>query len=301
MLISARPCRRPTSKSLKSCAGVILTAPLPVSGSAYSSATIGISRPTSGRRTDLPTRSAKRAIVRMHRDAGVAEHGFRPGRRDRDEPAGQLRHRIADMPQRALGLAALDFEIGDHRVHLRVPIDEPLVAVDQPFAIERDKDAADRGGETRVHREALALPIGRGAEAAQLAGDRAARLLLPLPDALDKPLAAEIALRSALLGDLVADDDLGGDAGMIGAGLPQHVAAAHALIADQHILQREGQRMPHMQAAGHVRRRHHDRIGRLVAVGVGGKRARCFPQRVAARLHAAGSKVLSSIAEPSLI
>ncbi len=60
MLIASRPCRRPTSKSLKSCAGVILTAPLPFSGSAYSSATIGISRPTSGSRTVLPIRSACR-------------------------------------------------------------------------------------------------------------------------------------------------------------------------------------------------------------------------------------------------
>ena len=34
MLIISRPCRRPTSKSLKSCAGVILTAPEPCSGSA---------------------------------------------------------------------------------------------------------------------------------------------------------------------------------------------------------------------------------------------------------------------------
>ena len=36
-------------------------------------------------------------------------------------------------------------------------------------------------------------------------------------------------LVAAFLGELVADDDLGGDAGMVGARLPQHVAAAHAL------------------------------------------------------------------------
>jgi hypothetical protein len=33
-LICDRSCRLPTSKSLKSCAGVILTAPVPFSGSA---------------------------------------------------------------------------------------------------------------------------------------------------------------------------------------------------------------------------------------------------------------------------
>jgi hypothetical protein len=55
-LIIGSPCRLPTSKSLKSCAGVILTAPEPFSGSEYSSAIIGMRRPTSGRITFLPTK-----------------------------------------------------------------------------------------------------------------------------------------------------------------------------------------------------------------------------------------------------
>ncbi len=54
--------------------------------------------------------------------------------------------------------------------------------------------------------------------------------------------------------------------------------------ADQHVLQREGQRVPHMQAAGHVRRRHHDRVGRLAAVRIGGKAAGPLPNRIAPRL-----------------
>src|SRR5258708_4069390 len=44
MLIIRSPRRLPTSKSLKSCAGVIFTAPVPFSGSAYSSATMAMSR-----------------------------------------------------------------------------------------------------------------------------------------------------------------------------------------------------------------------------------------------------------------
>ena len=122
-------------------------------------------------------------------------------------------------------------------MHLRVPVDQPLVAVDEPLAVERHKDLADRGGERRIEGEPLAAPIGGGAEAAELAGDRPARLLLPLPDPLDKTLAAESALVDAFLGQLVGDDDLGGDAGMVGAGLPQYIAPAHPLIADQNILQ----------------------------------------------------------------
>ena len=53
-------CRRPTSKSLKSCAGVIFTAPVPFSGSEYSSATTGIARPTRGTITRRPTSAANR-------------------------------------------------------------------------------------------------------------------------------------------------------------------------------------------------------------------------------------------------
>ena len=52
-----RPARLPTSKSLKSCPGVILTAPEPSAGSACSSATIGTSRPVIGSRTCRPTKA----------------------------------------------------------------------------------------------------------------------------------------------------------------------------------------------------------------------------------------------------
>ena len=46
--------------------------------------------------------------------------------------------------------------------------------------------------------------------------------------------------RDVLLFELALDHHLGRDAGMVGARLPQRVAAAHALIADQDILEREG-------------------------------------------------------------
>ena len=57
MLISGRLCLLPTSKSLGSCAGVIFTQPVPNSLSTYSSATTGISLPTSGSISFFPTMS----------------------------------------------------------------------------------------------------------------------------------------------------------------------------------------------------------------------------------------------------
>jgi len=64
------------------------------------------------------------------------------------------------------------------------------------------------------------VPVGRGAEPAQLVDDRAARLRFPLPDPFDELLAPEPLLIDLRLGELVGDDDLCCDAGMIGTGLP---------------------------------------------------------------------------------
>jgi hypothetical protein len=48
---------------------------------------------------------------------------------------------------------------------------------------------------------------------------------------------------------------------VVGAGLPEHIAAAHALEPGEHILQRVVERMAHMQRAGDVGRRDDDAIG----------------------------------------
>ena len=54
--ISSSLCLRPISKSFGSCPGVIFSAPVPNSGSTYSSATIGSRRPTSGSTAASPIR-----------------------------------------------------------------------------------------------------------------------------------------------------------------------------------------------------------------------------------------------------
>ena len=172
------PCRLPTSKSLKSCAGVIFTAPVPFSGSAYSSATIGMRRPTSGRTACLPIRCCSRSFVRMHGDAGVAQHRLGPRRRDHDEGAGRRPrsdsrntrdarwdscrepwpaplHRRASRRRVHLNapvhLDLLHFEVGDRGLQRRVPIDEALVLIDQPVAVELDEHLDDSARQTLVH------------------------------------------------------------------------------------------------------------------------------------------------------
>ena len=88
--------------------------------------------------------------------------------------------------------------------------------------------------------------------------------------------------------ELLLDDDLRRDAGVIGAHLPQRVDAAHAVIADQHIHQRLLERVPHVQRAGDVRRRQLDaerrRAGRVARLEIPAR----FPQRVPFRLDGVG-------------
>ena len=195
----------------------------------------------------------------MDRDRGIAEHGLGPGRGDHDVAVRHALDRVADVPEVAVDLGRLDLEIRDRGLQRAVPVDQPLVLVDQAVAIEVDEYLPDRGGQALVHGEAIARPVGGRAQAVQLLADDAARLRLPLPDQLDERLTADLA--PAFRHQLALDHHLGRDARMIAAGLPQHGAAQHPMKARQGILQREIHRMTHVQAARDVGRRHHDAPG----------------------------------------
>jgi hypothetical protein len=77
---------------------------------------------------------------------------------------------------------------------------------------------------------------------------------------------------------------------MIGAGLPQHVAAAHALEASEHVLEGVVERMAHMQRAGDVGRRDDDaiRLGAMPLGPIGPECARLLPGGVDAPLNGGG-------------
>ncbi len=129
-------------------------------------------------------------VVGVDGDGGVPEQGFGPGRGHGDEPARLALDGVADVPEVPAHLALLYFEVADRRPQLRVPVDQAAVAVDQALAVERDEHLAHGTRQALVHGEALARPVERGADAAELPGDRAARFRLPLPDAVEERLAA---------------------------------------------------------------------------------------------------------------
>ncbi len=75
-------------------------------------------------------------VVGMHGDAGIAQHGLRPRGGDDDELARRALDRIFEMPEMPLGLDALHLEIGDRGMQFRIPVHQPLVAVDQSVLVQ---------------------------------------------------------------------------------------------------------------------------------------------------------------------
>src|SRR6516164_7698761 len=86
----------------------------------------------------------------------------------------------------AVDLDLLHFQVGDGGEQLGIPVDEPLVLVDEPRAVELNEYLEHRPREPLVHGEALARPVAGGAETFELRGDGAAGLRLPGPYLLQK-------------------------------------------------------------------------------------------------------------------
>ena len=257
---------------------------------------IGSRRPTSGRTQCWPTRSRVALVARVHRDGGVGEHRLRPHGGDGEHPVGAL-DRVVDRVERVLDLAVLDLEVGDRRVRARVPVDHVVVAVDVALVEELLEDPVDGLDVALVEGEALALVVAGGAEPLVLLDDPRAVLLLPLPDPLDELLAAELVAGGAFGAQHLLDHRLGGDPGVVGAEDPERVAAAHPVHPHQRVLHRAVQRVPHVQGAGHVRRRDRDReilLRRCPRPAGGNSRPRSIPQKIRASTSCGSKRVFSS-------
>ncbi len=217
-------------------------------------------------------------IQRIDGDASVAQHGF--GTRGGDDDVFvETHHRVADVPQAALGLFVLHFEIRERGLAARAPVDDVIALVDESFFVEAHEGFAHGAREARIEREAFARPVATDAGALHLLDDASAIFLFPLPHAGLESITAEVALGQAFCGELPLDHDLRGDSCMIGAGQPQGVdglsigRSLHAAPADLGVDNGMLEHVPHVQRAGDVRRRNRERkIGfagmRLGAIGV---------------------------------
>ena len=216
----------------------------------------------------MPTYDLVALVVGIHGDRGVAQHRLRPRRRDRDR-TGAVGERVADEPQAALDVLVIDFEVGQRRLASRAPVDKPLGPVDDALVVKIDEDFGHGAREARVECEALAAPVARRAEPAQLVHDSIAVSLAPSPDAIDERVAAEQMAVLALLGEVFLDRVLRRDSGVVGAGQPQRVVTLHPARAHDDVLQRDVERVAEMELAGNVRRRNDDREDFALARGIG--------------------------------
>ena len=221
--------------------------------------------------------------------AGVAQHGLGPGRGHHQITPRLAHDGIAQMPQIARLLLVLHLGVGQRRDAVGAPVDDAGALIDQALLIQGDEHLAHGLRAALVHGEAGAAPVAGGAHFALLAHDGVSVLVLPVPDALQELLAAQVVAAQSLPdAEVLLHLDLGGDAGVVRAGQPQGVVALHALIADQDVLQRAVHGVSHVQLAGDVGGRHNDGEGLFVPSPVGAEPAAVHPEIVDASFHLCG-------------
>src|SRR5260221_10537019 len=170
-----RECRRPTSKSFASCAGVIFTAPVPNSGSAYSSATTN--RQIHDRQQDIPPDERRIPFVaRVHGHGDVAEHRLGARRGDDDAARGIVLHRIGDVVEGAARLLAFGLFVGKGRQAARTPVNHAVSPIDEPTLEKAHEALAHRDAQLRAERVRRAGPVRRRADGLELLEDDSARL-----------------------------------------------------------------------------------------------------------------------------
>ena len=237
-------------------------------------------------RQALANQVRKARIFRMNRHRRIAQQRLGPRRRHHQPlPRRRAHHRIGNVPQLAVGLFGLDLKVGQRRVAARTPVDQPPRPIDEAIFVQPHKRLIDRPRAALVHREAVALPVQRKPEHPQLLSNAIAVLFLPLPDATDKLLAAQVVAGLAFLFCQHAlDHQLRRDARVVGARQPQRVVPLHASPAHQRVLHHV-HRVPHVQRPGDVRRRNRNRERRLRRRRTGMKIALLDPDFVPLLFH----------------
>ena len=202
-------------------------------------------------------------ILRIHRDGRVARDRLRPRRGDAQKSAGLFGN--LDFEMRELPVLGFhhDFFVGKSGARYGAPVHHAFAAVDGALLEEVDKDALHAGGVFRIHREAFPVPVAGGTEFFELLDDDPAVLILPFPDFLQKLVAAEVVpvADGALFFESFFHHGLGGDAGVVGAGQPEHFLAKHPGAPGEDVLDGVVEDVAEGEDAGDVGRGDDDRVG----------------------------------------
>ena len=199
-------------------------------------------------------------VFGRNRHARVAEHGFgtRGGHHDVVLPVNRLGKRIAQMPQAPVFLLVFRLVVGDGGSAGGAPVHDALAAIDKSVVVPVAKHLAHGTRIVGVHGEVLIGKVDRTAHALYLLDDVSTVLVRPVPARLEELLASYLAARDAHRGKLFVHLGLRGDTRMVGAEHPAGGNAAHAVHADDGVLDGVVHGMPHMQNARDVRRRNGD-------------------------------------------
>ena len=163
-------------------------------------------------------------VVGVDRHGGIAGDGLRTRGRDHEELTVAPVDRVAKVPHLPLLRDVLDLVVADGGLEHAVPVHEPRAAVDEPLLPEVDEGRAHGEGHVLVHGELGPGPVARAAEALELAQDHVPVLFLPVPDAPQELLPAEVIAGLALLGvDPLLDHGLRRDPGVVGARHPTSI------------------------------------------------------------------------------
>ena len=201
-------------------------------------------------------------IAGMYSYSGIAQHSLGTGG-SYFNIAAAVSIGIAQMPEMASLLLMQSLGVGNRSLALGAPVNDAFAFVDQALVVQTNEYFLYSLGQTFVHGEAGTIPVAGCADLLQLADDTLMVSLFPLPGFLQKAFAAYIFFTNALGCHVLDYLNLGSDAGVVGAGLPQYVIAFHSLPTDQNILQGVVQSVTHVQLTGDVWRRNYNGKGFL--------------------------------------
>ena len=146
----------------------------------------------------LATHLSSARILRIECHGGIAKHGFRACGGHGDI-ARAIFKRVAEVPEVPIHFLHLHFIISECSARYRIPIDQPLPAIDQAVIKEFEECSTDSRGAHRIHGESNAVIVTRCTHQFQLAENGGFVLILPLLNLRYELLPSEIRTPLALL------------------------------------------------------------------------------------------------------
>lgn len=205
----------------------------------------------------------KALVVRVHADGGVAQNRLGTRRGNGHEIFGTF-YLIVEEIEFSLSFFVIDFLVTQRRLGLGIPVHHAIAAVDHALVVQIDERFDDRRRHVGIHREFRAVPVAGSAQLFQLLEDDASVFVGPFPGVLEEFLARQIGFFYAFLFEFVDDFGFGRDRGVIGPRNPTGVETFEAGTANQHVLYRVVEHVPHVQHAGYVWRRNDNGVRRSV-------------------------------------